>query len=95
MIDKMIASNGWVTNDYEQSMDGRRVFVVVAQTGNSADSASQSWSFYFTELDGKLYSLTTTAPADSFGKADAESQQFLGSLKGATRPTQRLAVSQQ
>jgi hypothetical protein len=96
VIDKMIVSNGWVTNDYERTIDGKRVFVVVAQTGNSPDGSvgPQSWSFYFTEVDGKVYSLSTTAPVEFFDQADSGSQQLLGSFKGTTRPTASLPPSE-
>jgi hypothetical protein len=95
VIDKMVVSNGWVTNDYERTIDGKRVFVVVAQTGNSSDGnvGPQPWSFYFTEVDGKIYSLSTTASAEFFDQADSGSQQLLGSFKGTTRSTASLPPS--
>jgi hypothetical protein len=97
VIDKMVVSNGWVVNDFERSIDGKRVFVVVAQTGNSPDGASgpQPWCFYFTEVDGKVYSLSTTAPPEFFQRADAGSQQLLGSFKGTGRSSSLSATSQQ
>ena len=32
VIDKMLNTGGWVTNDYERQINGGRVFIVTAQT---------------------------------------------------------------
>ncbi|MBV9210848.1 MAG: hypothetical protein JOZ52_09485, partial [Acidobacteria bacterium] len=37
VIEKMIKEGGWVVNDYQKEINGRRVFVVQAQTPASAD----------------------------------------------------------
>ena len=62
VIDKMVVSNGWVVNELEQEINGRRVFVVIAQTAASPDGSTpqQSWTFHFTEADGRIYSLATS-----------------------------------
>jgi hypothetical protein len=82
VIDRMVAEGGWVTNDFVQDMHGRRVFVVLAQTG-APGAPSQSWAFYFTEVDGRVYSLATTAPVEFAAPLAAGSEQFMASLQPA------------
>lgn len=87
VIDRMVAEGGWVTNDFVQEMQGRRVFVVLAQTG-APGAPAQSWAFYFTEIDGRVYSLATTAPIEFAAPLAAGSAQFMASLRpAATRNT--------
>ncbi|HEX8293771.1 MAG TPA: hypothetical protein VF570_18550 [Pyrinomonadaceae bacterium] len=82
VIDRMVAEGGWVTNDFVQEMRGRKVFVVQAQTG-APGAPTQSWAFYFTEIDGRVYSLATTAPFELAAPIAAGSEQFMASLQPA------------
>ena len=82
VIDRMVAEGGWVTNDFVQQMQGRRVFVVHAQTG-APGAPAQSWAFYFTEVDGRVYSLATTGPVEFAAPLAAGSEQFMASLQPA------------
>lgn len=82
VIDRMVAEGGWVTNDFVQEMQGRRVFVVLAQTG-APGQPSQSLAFYFTEIDGRVYSLATTGPVEFAAPLAAGSAQFMASLQPA------------
>lgn len=82
VIDRMVAEGGWVTNDFVQELHGRRVFVVLAQTG-APGAPAQSWAFYFTEIDGRVYSLATTAPVEFAAPLAAGSEQFMASLQPA------------
>jgi hypothetical protein len=82
VIDRMVAEGGWVTNDFVQEMRGRKVFVVQAQTG-APGAPTQSWAFYFTEIDGRVYSLATTAPFELAAPLAAGSEQFMASLQPA------------
>src|SRR2546423_1668898 len=82
VINRMVAEGGWVTNDFVQESQGRRVFVVLAQTG-SPGAPAQSWTFYFTEIDGRVYSLATTTPVEFAEPVAAGSEQFLASLRSA------------
>jgi hypothetical protein len=82
VIDRMVAEGGWVTNDFVQDMHGRRVFVVLAQTG-APGAPAQSWAFYFTEVDGRVYSLATTAPVEFAAPLASGSAQFMASLQPA------------
>ena len=82
VIDRMVAEGGWVTNDFVQELHGRKVFVVQAQTG-APGAPSQSLTFYFTEIDGRVYSLATTAPVEFAAPLAAGSEQFMASLQPA------------
>jgi hypothetical protein len=87
VIDKMIKEGGWVVNDYQKEINGRRVFVVQAQTPASADgrNPAQSETYYFTEVDGRIYSLATTAPVDAADRVAAGSEQVMSSFSTSTR----------
>lgn len=82
VIDRMVAEGGWVTNDFVREMQGRRVFVVLAQTG-APGAPAQSLAFYFTEIDGRVYSLATTGPVEFAAPLAAASEQFMASLQPA------------
>ena len=82
VIDRMVAEGGWVTNDFVQELRGRKLFVVQAQTG-APGAPTQSLTFYFTEIDGRLYSLATTAPFEFAAPVAAGSEQFMASLRPA------------
>jgi hypothetical protein len=83
VIDRMVAEGGWVTNDIIQESHGRRVFVVLAQTG-APGSPARSWTFYFTEIDGRVYSLATTAPVEFAAPLAAGSEQLMATLRPAS-----------
>lgn len=82
VIDRMVAEGGWVTNDFVKETGGRRVFVVLAQLG-APGAPAQSLTFYFTEVDGRLYSLATTAPVEFAAPLATASEQFMASLRPA------------
>jgi hypothetical protein len=87
VIEKMIASNGWVINDLEREINGRRVFIVVAQTAAAVDgrTPAEAWNFYFTEIDGRIYSLAAHAPLDATAQMDAASAKVLATLPTSNR----------
>jgi hypothetical protein len=82
----MVREEGWVVNDYQKTINGKKVYVVVAQA--SVKGAIQSRLFYFTEVDGKIYSLATNSPSDSQEKIAQESEKVIQSLQRGNRPTQ-------
>lgn len=82
IIEKMIASGGWVTNDFVREIEGRRVYVVTAQTGESGVARS-SLTFYFTEIEGRLYNLSTNSPVEFAAPVAADSEQFLAALRSS------------
>jgi hypothetical protein len=93
IIDRMFDAGGWVVNDFEREIDGRRVYVVLAQVGQGG-VAKESWTFYFTEIEGRLYSLATNTPIQMSVPVAAESEQLLAGLRAggmrmlAVRPGQ-------
>jgi hypothetical protein len=80
VIDKMIAAGGWVSNDYTREVGGRRVFVVTAQTPADGRQPDTSLSFYFTEVNGRIYSLSTEANMQSAQRMAAEAERFIATL---------------
>jgi len=83
VIDRMLAEGGWVVNDMEREIGGRRTFVVVCESAN-AEGAHLSWVFYFTELNGQVYSLMTSARTDTAAVVAADAEQFVGALNART-----------
>lgn len=83
VIERMVAEGGWVTNDFVREIGGRRTFVVTGQTGQP-NAPSRVWSFYFTEVDGGVYSLTTAGLTEHSETLAGESARMLGSLRGAS-----------
>lgn len=88
VIDRMMKENGWVVNDFQREVAGKKVFVVVAQS-SAPNGVVQSRQFYFTEVDGRIYNLATNAPADFGDQAAADSEKLLRAMiNKSTRPTQ-------
>jgi hypothetical protein len=94
VIDKMITAGGWVVNDLERDMGGRKVFVVVAQTpaANDGHTQEQIWNFYFTEVDGRVYSLATSAARQSSGRIANDAEKFITSLPAASPTGPRISI---
>lgn len=92
VINRMIRENGWVVNDYQKSIGNRSVYVVVAQS--QTGGRFQSRMFYFTEADGRIYSVTTNAAADAADRIAAESEKVINSLSGP-RPVQQASVREE
>ena len=81
VIDKMISAGGWVVNDRQREIGGHRVFEVIAQTPASRDGKSeQVWNFYFTEINGRIYSLTTHAGGGFTEKLASDAERFLSAF---------------
>ena len=92
VIDRMIRENGWVVNDYQKDIAGQPVYVVVAQSQAKGGSV-QSRMFYFTEVEGKIYSVATNSPVQESDRLAEESEKVINSLKARVRPT-RAAVKE-
>jgi hypothetical protein len=86
VIDKMVKEEGWVVNDYQKEVNGKKVYVVVAQS--NVRGVIQSRLFYFTEVNGRIYSLATNSSTDSAERIANESEKVINSLQRSTRPTQ-------
>ena len=80
VIDRMIREEGWVVNDYQKQVGGRKVYVVVAQSPGTGGSV-QSRLFYFTEVDGRIYSVSANAPKDNAQRIEQESEKAINSLQ--------------
>jgi hypothetical protein len=89
VIDKMIVANGWVINDMVREIGGRRVFIVLAQTAADGSAPQLAWTFYFTEMDGRIYNLAVNAPLEFSDRLAQESQQVMASFQ--MKPTSTLA----
>ena len=81
VIDKMVASGGWVVNDFVREVNGSRVFVVTARTPKDALTPEKAWTFYFTEAGGRIYGLTTDAPVEFAERMTGEAERFIQSLR--------------
>jgi hypothetical protein len=88
VIDRMIREEGWVVNDYQKQVGGRKVYVVVAQSPG-AGGAVQSRLFYFTEVDGRIYSVAANAPKDNTQRIEQESEKAINSLQRKTNTVQQ------
>src|SRR5687767_2288142 len=90
VINRMIRENGWVVNDYQKAIGGRSVYVVVAQSQNG--SRVHSRMFYFTEADGRIYSVATNSAAEAADRIAEESEKVIFSLQSGPRPVQQALV---
>jgi hypothetical protein len=82
VIDKMVTAGGWVINDRQREIGGHRVFEVIAQTPANTDTKSdQVWNFYFTEINGRVYSLTTRSAAGATDKVAVDAEQFITTFR--------------
>ncbi len=89
VIDKMISDGGWVTNDYFRDVAGQRVFIVTAQTPGDGRSPDKSWNFYFTEVNGRIYRLTTNTPQEFSGRMASEAESFISSFHAVSKPASK------
>ncbi|MDX6382776.1 MAG: hypothetical protein QOK48_349 [Blastocatellia bacterium] len=82
VIDKMIGNGGWVVNDRQREIGGHRVFEVIAQTPPTSDGKpEQLWNFYFTEINGRVYSLTTRTTGGQTQKIAGDAEKFLSDFQ--------------
>jgi hypothetical protein len=93
VINRMVSENGWVVNDFQKDINGKKVYVVVAQSQNGGRVSSRM--FYFTEVDGRIYSVTTTSNPDAVDRLSNETEKVINSLQnGARRKVQRAALQE-
>lgn len=88
VIDRMIRENGWVVNDYQKEVNGKKVYVVVAQS-QAGNGRVQSRMFYFTEVEGRIYSVATNAATEDAERLAEESEKVINSLQNRTRTVQQ------
>lgn len=84
VIDRMVKENGWVVNDYQKVIGGQQVYVVEAQS-QARNGQVQQRMFYFTEVDGKIYSVSTASPVSASERLAEESEKVINSLKARIR----------
>jgi hypothetical protein len=89
VIDKMVASGGWVVNDFVREVNGVRVFVVTGRTPKDALTPEKAWTFYFTEAGGRIYGLTTDSPVEYSERMTSEAERFIESLRAKAEGTNR------
>lgn len=94
VIDRMIRENGWVVNDYQKDIAGQPVYVVEAQS-QARNGSVQSRMFYFTEVEGKIYSVATNSPATQSERLAEESEKVINSLKSRVKPIQRASITKE
>ncbi len=87
VINRMIRENGWVVNDYQKDIAGKSVYVVVAQSQGQGGRVN-SRMFYFTEVNGRIYSVATNSNSGSADRIAEESEKVIFSLQGRSRPVQ-------
>lgn len=85
VIDRMFSAGGWVINDRQRDIGGRRVFEVIAQTpasnnGKPEGKPEQVWNFYFTEANGRIYSLTTHTNVGFTERLAADAEKVISTL---------------
>ena len=88
VIDRMISAGGWVVNDRQREIGGHRVFEVIAQTPATSDGKpEQLWNYYFTEINGRVYSLTTRTTGGLTQKIAGDAEKFISDFRttGASR----------
>ena len=90
VIDRMIKENGWVVNDFQKEIGGKKVYVVVAQS-EATGGRVQSRIFYFAEADGRIYSVATNSSADSTERIAAESEKVINSMVRSRQNAQQQA----
>ena len=88
VIDRMIKESGWVVNDYQKEIGGKKVYVVVAQSPG-AGGTIQARLFYFAEVGGSIYSVATNAPVDNTRRIEEESEKVINSLQRKASPVQQ------
>lgn len=81
VIDKMVASGGWVVNDFVREVNGVRMFVVTGRTPKDALTPEKAWTFYFTEAGGRIYGLTTDSPVEFADRMTNEAERFIETLR--------------
>jgi hypothetical protein len=82
VIDRMITTGGWVVNDRQREIGGHRVFEVIAQTPATNDGKpEQLWNYYFTEINGRVYSLTTRTTGGLTQKIAGDAEKFISDFR--------------
>ncbi len=103
VIDRMVSEGGYVTNDHERAIGGRRAFVVTAHSTRanvverrdlkngvqfSASSAvPRDVTYYFVEIDGGIYSFAAETAEGNAAVLAAQVEAFVANLRPKQTPT--------
>jgi hypothetical protein len=87
VIDKMVTEGGWVINDMSREINGHPVYMVTAQTAASSDGRTPqlSWVFYFTEVEGRIYSLAANSLQEFSERISSDSVELMASFLSNNR----------
>ena len=88
VIDRMVSAGGWVVNDRQRDINGRRVFEVIAQTPSGDGKPDQTWNFYFAEVEGRVYALTTRTVGNN-QKVAADAEKLISGFSPAEQAKQK------
>ena len=88
VIDRMVSAGGWVVNDRQREIAGRRVFEVIAQTPSTNGKPDQVWNFYFAEVNGRVYALTTRTVGNN-DRVTADAEKLISSFSPAETQAKR------
>lgn len=86
VVDKMVKEDGWVVNDYQKVINGKNVYIVIAQS--PVKGVVHLRLFYFAEVEGRIYSLSTTCPKDAQARVEQESEKLIESLQRGNKIAQ-------
>ncbi len=87
VINQMIQESGWVENDYQKEVDGKKVYVVVAKAPDK-NNRIQAKTYYFTESNGRIYRVAATSGNESAEAAQKRSEDMIRKLDNAAKPQQ-------
>ena len=90
VIDRMIKENGWVVNDYQKEIGGKKVYVVVAQSAGAGGRFNRECSISPKSTDAST-ALRPTAPTDSSERIAQESEKVINSLQRTATSSSKLA----
>ena len=75
-----------MTNDFVREVNGKRVFVVMARTPGDTLTPERAWTFYFTEVGGRIYGLTTDSPLEFADRMSGEAERYIETLRAKAEP---------
>ncbi len=94
VINRMVRENGWVVNDYQKHIGGKDVYVVVAQS-QAGGGRVESRMFYFTEVEGRIYTVATNSQTDAADRIAEESEKVIASLQGRAGTVQQASTKEE
>ncbi|MFV0388196.1 MAG: hypothetical protein ACK5NT_05525 [Pyrinomonadaceae bacterium] len=94
VINEMIRDSGWVENDFEKNIGGKKVYVVVAKAPDK-NNVVKSRTFYFTESGGKIYKLATKASETEEQQVEKNSEMAIEALQNSDSVPKRAETEAQ